>query len=53
MHGFVYSEELTKRIRQKAADERNAAIPLPFEHEVNKIYRSSHVLMTMKVSLCW
>jgi hypothetical protein len=53
MHGFVYSEELTKRIRQKALDEKDAAIPLPFEHEDNKIYRSVHVIMTMKVSLCW
>ncbi len=53
MYGFVYSDELTKKVRNIAQTEKDSKIPAP-QFVVNKdgkdqFYRAQHILMTMKV----
>lgn len=48
LYGFVYSNELTQRIRQVAKQERDAKIPFPV-HNLNKTYWANHVTRTMQV----
>ena len=47
LHGFVYSHELTERIRKAARKEREELIPLPVGE---KTYGASHITGTMMVS---
>jgi hypothetical protein len=49
MLGFVYSKEMTERVRQLAKDEYAANIKLPVEGK-SGVYRAQHVMNTMNVS---
>ena len=48
MYGFVYSEGLTKKVKEAASNEQRAHIPFPTGGARN--YTATHLMNTMQVS---
>ena len=52
MYGFVFSKDLTERVRQKAAEEKKANIPFPVPvKDEERTYLAYHVRNQMLVSI--
>lgn len=51
MYGFVYSEQLTHRVRQKARDELKEQVPFPVPETASstKVYNGAHITTSMMV----